>query len=379
MPEATIVGAGPSGLTCAILLVQAGWTVRVVEHRLTVGEHSRAIGIHPPGLAVLDRVGVASGALDQGVRISQGIGISRDRTIGQVDFGQLAVRHNYILSLPQNQTIQLLRQRLNELAPRALELGTKYLHHRQAAASSRIQVTSQKAGPTQSRDTDWLIAADGTDSTVRQQLGLDFHGRSLSDRYLMGDYPQSTDFGATAALFLHPRGIVESFPLPQGRRRWVAHAGRGSGPAPELEQLVAERTGHQLPSERSMYSEFRTAHRQVASMVHGRVILIGDAAHEISPIGGQGMTLGLLDAQELAHLLTGELPVTSRGLAEFSTRRLARARRAARQAQVNMFLGRPLPSPLVPLRDGIFSVLNRQPRFMHALARTFSMCDEHTP
>ena len=44
-------------------------------------------------------------------------------------------------------------------------------------------------------------------------------GDVMLDRYLMGDYPDGTDFGPVAALFLHEHGITESFPLPGNRRR----------------------------------------------------------------------------------------------------------------------------------------------------------------
>lgn len=376
MGEATIVGAGPSGLSCAILLVQAGWTVRVLEQRSEIGEHSRAIGIHPPGLRVLDAVGVGAAAQRQGVRITDGIGISRGKHLGRVDFSHLPGPHPYILSLPQNQTVHLLRERLNQLAPRALQLGTRYLHHDQLPGTQRVQVTSQSPGADTAdmTETEWLIAADGTGSTVREHLGVSFTGKALADRYVMGDYPDTTDYGSTAVLFLHARGIVESFPMPNGLRRWVVHAGRGTATVPGLAQVVAERTGHRVvETERSMYSEFCTAHRQVGSLAHGRVLVIGDAAHEVSPIGGQGMTLGLADARELSTLLTGTLPVTPERLQKFSRTRLARARHAARQAHLNMRLGRPLNAALIPLRDGIFTTLAKEPRFMHAVARTFSM------
>jgi 2-polyprenyl-6-methoxyphenol hydroxylase-like FAD-dependent oxidoreductase len=108
-------------------------------------------------------------------------------------------------------------------------------------------------------------------------------------------------------------------------------------------------------------------------------VVLGDAAHEISPIGGQGMTLGWLDARELAPLLVREL---RRGagreltdvpaLVAFQRRRLSAARRAAWQADANTRLGRPVPALVRGARDGLVRALLATPA-RHELAGAFSM------
>lgn len=376
MLDALIIGAGPSGLSAAILLIQRGLKVKVVEQREGVGRHSRAIGIHPPGLEVLDAVGIGQQVAAQAVHIRDGVGISGTRSIGRMDFSRIGGRYGYIASLPQNETIKLLRQRLRELAPHALEEETRYLSHRVTPDGAAVQVSVQRGAGreehSQRYTARWLIGADGTNSAVRTQLGIGFVGRDLPDEYVMGDYPDTTSFGSTAALFLHPHGIVESFPLPGELRRWVAHRGRGTDRVRGLAELVSARTGEQLAEEqRTMYSEFSTANRQVPTMVHERTVLIGDAAHEVSPIGGQGMTLGLLDAAELAEILPASAPALR--WSEFDRRRLAAARKAGGQARLNMWLGRPLPVWMVPARDLMLRSVVGSERINVAAARTFTM------
>lgn len=377
MFDALVIGAGPSGLALAILLAQAGRRVKVIERRSGVSAHSRAIGLHPPGLAVLDRVGVGTLATEMGIRIRQGLGISRGRVVGALDFAVVPGPHPYVLALPQNETLGLLRQRLRQLDPRALLEGAEYLGHGTLPDGKGIHARiSRGQGPedTQRMEARWFIGADGIASSVRASLDVPFQGRRLPDAYTMGDYPDTTDFGPTAALFLHRRGIIESFPLPGAQRRWVAHTG-GEG-LTDLPRLVTERTGYRLePGRCSMRSEFTTANRQVPAMIHGRSVLIGDAAHEVSPIGGQGMTLGLLDAAGLAEILLAGHSETGRGqaLARFERQRLQAARRAARQAHVNMALGRPLHPWLVPPRDLLFGALASSGRVRGAVARTFTM------
>src|SRR5690606_12138386 len=114
-----------------------------------------------------------------------------------------------------------------------------------------------------------------------------------------------------AHIHLHRHGVVERFPLPGGRRRWVVHTGTERVPesAEELTDRAAARIGHGPdPATVSMLSAFAVQRRLARRMVSGRVVLAGDAAHGISPIGGQGMTLGWLDALALAPLLQHSLP-----------------------------------------------------------------------
>lgn len=377
MIDVLIVGGGPSGLTLALLLLEAGHSVKVLESRAGVSAHSRAIGIHPPGLEVLDRVGVGASLAKQGVHIGHGLGISRNRIVAELDFGFLPVAHPFVLALPQDQTVIRLRERLTESDPTAFLGGVEFRGFTSHPGYRHVQVAGADDRPG-SFDCRFLIGADGSRSAVRREAMIPFKGRQLPDHYLMGDYPESTNFGSVAALFLHPEGIVESFPLPFGLRRWVAWI--RDGESADLSAIVARRTGFVADRlANSMYSRFLTANRFVDRMDHGGMLLIGDAAHEVSPIGGQGMTLGLLDALALAPLLSRGLSATTSQMeteiifASWSGVRLKAAQRAARQAHLNMRLGRPLDKRLVGSRDALVRGLLASKRFERAVASTFTM------
>ncbi len=383
MAEVLIVGGGPVGLYLAVLLLQHGVRVRVIERRTAPAAHSRAIGIHPPALAALQQTGVGPQFIDNGIPIRRGIALAGGRTLAAMSFDRSPGDFPYILSLPQARTEAILEQRVRALDAGALERGvwlTGLLDD-----GGRVRVRAMTPGGPRSYTAPWVIAADGVRSTVREVLGTAQRSRDHPDSYLMGDFSDTTDFGPDAALFLSGDGIVESFPLPGGRRRWVVRLrdrgapGTPENPAPDVHWLartISDRTGATLrPETSTMVSGFSVRTRLARAMVAGRTVLIGDAAHEISPIGGQGMNLGWLDAAALAPLLVGALRgrEIAAELHEFERARLHAAMRAAAQANINMALGRPLPAGLLAARNTAIAAAAGLPAINALIARRFTM------
>jgi 2-polyprenyl-6-methoxyphenol hydroxylase-like FAD-dependent oxidoreductase len=110
-------------------------------------------------------------------------------------------------------------------------------------------------------------------------------------------------------------------------------------------------------------------------MIHGRTAVIGDAAHEVSPIGGQGMNLGWLDAAGLAPIMVAALKGHSvaNELRAYERSRLRASARAMRQAEINMALGRPLPPLLMGARNLAVGSLAGNPSINAWVAGRFTM------
>jgi len=392
--DVLIVGAGAVGLALAARLLDAGLDVVLWERRPAPTGLSRAIGIHAPALDVLAEAGVAQQVVDEAVLVRRGIARSRDRVLGVVPFDGVSPRFPFVATLPQARTEEILHARVETLSPGSVRRGTTLLSLVEerdgvrvtgvvdepgAAGAAGATSTGTGTPPSAVEETArFVVAADGSRSTVRDLLGITAPVRSYPDTYVMADLLDTTGAGPDAVIHLERDGVVESFPLPGGLRRWVVRTdARVVDPTPEqLAAVVEHRTGVPVdPSTCSMISSFAVRRRLADRTVQGRTILLGDAAHEISPIGGQGMNLGWLDAGRLAQVLipaarTGTDPTEA--LARFDAARRRRARWAARQAEANMALGRPTSGTAASVRDVVLTGALRSPA-RGALASVYAM------
>ncbi|QSZ54319.1 NAD(P)/FAD-dependent oxidoreductase [Paenarthrobacter sp. AT5] len=356
-PDVVVVGAGPVGLFTGLLLLQRGRSVRILERRVGRSNRSRAIGIHPPALRALDRAGIADSLVAAGVRIDRGLAYSRSKRVAELPF-RSDPDFPFILAVPQPVTERTLEEAVAALDPAAVVRGARVVDATDYGGGVTV-VAESPEGAVEMRAR-LVVAADGAHSSFRERLLPCLHSKGYPDSYLMGDFADDTGHGPAAVLYLEPDGIVESFPLPGGVRRWVVRLGSPAitPTADGLATLVGARTGV-FPDEssNSMLSAFDVRARLAPRMVHGRIVLLGDAAHEISPIGGQGMNLGWLDAAAVVPLMDASMAGQDVGgrlrLVEKDRRRAAI--RASRQAGLNMALGRPLPPAVMTARNAAFA------------------------
>lgn len=380
--DVAIVGGGPVGLYLALALLAEGVRPCVFERRGPPhARRSRSIGIHPPSIELFDEIGVTDAFLRQAVRVRRGLAFGEHGRIGDVSFAGCPGPHRFVATLEQWETEQILRDALVARAPAALELGSDVIAARNDADRPTLTLRNA-AGLVAERSFRVVVGADGRRSVVREAMRTPFAGATYAGEYAMVDAPETTSFGASAAVFLTQAGLVESFPLPRQRRRWVVRrgedddaAGTSTGPTPaQMAAVVLARTGQELdPDTLSTPSVFRAEHRLAGSLAVGRMTLVGDAAHVVSPIGGQGMNLGWLGARSLASVLGRTLAAgrdPREALARDGARRRILARTATRRAELNMWLGRPTALP--SLRAAFVGTLLALPT-ARVLARAFTM------
>jgi 2-polyprenyl-6-methoxyphenol hydroxylase-like FAD-dependent oxidoreductase len=380
--DVAIVGGGPVGLYLALALLQEGVRPRVYERHASVRHAgSRSIGVHPPSIELFEEIGVADDFLAQAVRVRRGIAFGERGPVGDVSFDGCPGPHRFVATLEQWKTEALLRGALLARAPDALRTGCEVASARDEGERATLWLR-RADGSLEDSSYAAIVGTDGRRSVVRQALGIAFDGGTYEGEYAMADAPETTPFGDAAAVFLTRGGLVESFPLPDGRRRWVVRrelAREGTPVDPvvtrdEIADLVAARTREELPRHLlTAPTTFRAEHRLARAFAVGRVALAGDAAHVVSPIGGQGMNLGWLGARSLARALGPALAAgrdPRRALALDGRKRRAIAQTARRRAEMNMWLGRPTSYPAV--RERLVGTLLALPT-ADVLARAFTM------
>lgn len=302
--EVLISGGGPVGLLLGCLLAQRGIDVRVLERRNAPTWHSRAIGIHPPGLRCLEKACLAEAFVNQGVQVRRGhVFAAPEQPLGSVDFGCLGGDYPFVLCLPEAISERLLAAHLDELSPAALRRGVRVLSFAQDARGCRV-LSEDSGGQHQTWSARHVVACDGKHSVLRDAARIRCPGARSGKPFVMADCRDETSFGSDAAIFLTPAGLVESFPLPGGMRRWVMSVSEPDSSRANFASSIARRTGQRIDvTSITMLSGFEPEQHLARHFVHGRLLLAGDAAHVLSPIGGQGMNVGFEDACVLADAL----------------------------------------------------------------------------
>lgn len=284
-----IVGAGPTGLTAAVELTRLGQDVTIIDKRPGRSQLSRAVGILPASMRILESSGVAERIRQEAVRFTAFAFHHEATEIARIPFGRQADGSDTVLGLPQDRTEAHLSEALNEMDV-TVSYGTTFetLHQDEEGVTASISGSQARF--------DYLLGADGVRSSVRQSLGLPYDGFDVPNKWSIADvdapdWPEPTVFKG----YLIPDGnVVIVAPMSPTRFRVVASTEDALAALPvpmQVENL--HRSG-----------AFTISVRQTSHYSEGRACLAGDAAHCHSPAGGRGMNLGIADAAEFAERLT---------------------------------------------------------------------------
>jgi 2-polyprenyl-6-methoxyphenol hydroxylase-like FAD-dependent oxidoreductase len=306
--EVLIVGAGPTGLTTAIEMKRRGIPCRVIEKLPEPSDKSKALAIHARSLEMLENMGVVKQLIDAGIKAFGFTMYTGKQRLMSFSTAELDAPFPFILMIPQQETERVLREHFEKLGgkiERAVELT--------ALQQDKNEVTVQLKhadGKEETFKTPWVLACDGSHSTVRKQLGLKFEGAAYEERFALGDVDIESDLREDeVTTYFHQDGPMVFFPMGNKRFRLMAPVEEaqvvGDQPTMQfLESLAKTRCGEQFKFVRSHWlAWFRIHRRSVQDYRVGRVFLSGDSAHIHSPVGGQGMNTGMQDVYNLAWKL----------------------------------------------------------------------------
>ena len=303
-----VAGGGPTGLMLAAELALSDVDVAVVERRATQDlPGSRAGGLHSRTLEVLDQRGIVDRFLAEG-QVAQVAAFGATR----LDISDFPTRHPYGLGLWQNHIERILAGWVGEL-PVTWYRGREVT----GFAQDDDGVDVQLAGGQRLR-AQYLVGCDGGRSLVRKTAGIEFPGWDATTSALLAEAEMTEE--PETGIRRTPSGThaigKKEYQIKDGEVIYgkggkvgvmLTESRVGSTDEPTLsdvkEGLIAVYgTDYGIHSP-TWITRFTDMTRQAATYRKGRILLAGDAAHVHSPVGGQGLNMGVQDAVNLGWKL----------------------------------------------------------------------------
>jgi 2-polyprenyl-6-methoxyphenol hydroxylase-like FAD-dependent oxidoreductase len=335
--KAVVVGGGIAGLASAIALRERGWDVEVLEQAPAFEEVGAGLSLWPNALTALDELGVGATVREQSLLDgSAGIRDEHGRWLSHTDVATIRERFGEMAMVHRANLLDILR---SALPSACLKAGVTVSH---VSADGLVQHSDGELGG------DLVLGADGLHSTVR--------------RAVWPDAPSPRFAGYTAWRLVTRRpvdvgpggeswGHGERFgyaTLSDGRVYCFATANVAEGSDGGDLATLRRRFAHwhdPVPRLLEEADEADLLHHDIydlpplSTYVEGRVALVGDAAHAMTPNLGQGACQALEDAVVLARCATGS------DLATYDAERRPRAtmisRRSARIGQLAQLQAKP--------------------------------------
>ena len=323
--QVLVVGAGPTGLVLALSLTRAGTAVRIVDRRSGISQESRALDVQARTLELYRQLGLADRLIERGSRITRLAVRQGGRAVSTTDvsdFGQGLSPYPFLLCCPQDDHEALLT---DELADAGVQVEWQTELVRLHDQGDEISVRLRGLDGDEDGTFAYVGGCDGASSTVRQQLGVGFAGRTSAQRYFVADVratlPEPVEGPSTSSGSGVEGGLFsfclsqDDFMLVVPARSTGTHRVIGllpddlSGTDTDFADLqpVIERTTDIRVDQLGWFSSYRVSHRVADHFRVGQAFLLGDAAHVHSPLGGQGMNTGIADAVNLAWKLAAVL------------------------------------------------------------------------
>ena len=319
--DIAIIGAGLVGASLARALADSGMELALLEAAPPaerIGEwDSRIYALSPGSVSFLDALGIW-GAID-GARICpvRRMRIRGDKGRSRLEFSAYEAGVNELAWIVESGEIQrALWRALQSQANLRLLVPARPASLEVSARSARFGMESGEQVSAR-----LIVGADGAQSWLRKEGGFSARTRSYGQRAVVANFACELPHRSVALQWFRSDGVLAYLPLPGNRISIVwstfeEHAEEllRLGPA-ELAERVAEAGRGELGGLELITAPaaFSLARLAVDSTVRPRLALIGDAAHVVHPLAGQGVNLGFGDARSLAAELNTRRPGSDPG------------------------------------------------------------------
>ena len=315
-----IVGAGVAGLTLALDLAWRGVPSILLDEDDTVSTGSRAICWAKRTLEIWGRLGIGPAMRDRGVTWNTGRVFAGDREA--YSFNLLPEEgHEYpaFINLQQYHVEQALIAACEASGKVEFRWRNRVAGIETLADGALLRVETPEGE--YRLHAEWLLAADGARSFLRESLNLPFIGQVFRDRFLIADVAMQADFPPERWFWFDPpfhRGqSVLLHKQPDNLWRIDFQLGWEADPEAERQpdrvtRRIRAMLGEATPFTLEWVSVYTFRCRRMQRFRHGRLIFLGDAAHQVSPFGARGGNSGVQDADnlgwKLAAVLAGNSP-----------------------------------------------------------------------
>lgn len=310
--DVIVAGAGPAGLAAACLLALDGRRVALVAREQGDASDPRTVALMQPSIRLLMHLGLWPGTLKDNTQPLRKLRLVDDTgalfkaptiTFDPAELGEEAFGWNFPLGLL-----------IPALFARARELGVDFTGADAARAdtgSGAVSVTTTDGRRIEARV---ALAADGRNSLLREAAHIRTNRWAYEQTALATSFAHSGPHDGISTEYHKSAGPFTTVPMPGNRSAlvWMERPAR----AAELmalsdSELAAE---IQIGTHGELGRVFDVGPRRLFPMqglvardfARNRIILIGEAAHVVPPIGAQGLNMSLRDAAQAADLMEGE-------------------------------------------------------------------------
>ena len=327
--QVLIVGAGPAGLVMALCLAKCGVKSIIIERQPEINPHPKAHELNTRSLEILASLGISLEELSaEASPKSDGCRIAFCTTINE-EFGAIDLLKDiddpekydrYLesdvpyLNISQTEVERIVRKHVVASPHIDLRLNHEWQSVETSADKTRSLVKDRSDNRTYEIEADWLIAADGAGSRVRQARGIEMIGpekiQDFKNAYFELNLRDHIERPAKLYWIFEPAAIG-TFIAHHIEKRWVYNVPiyePWESPDDYTDEILAERIKCALGLEDGdveikSTSVWRMTVQTAETWRDGRVFLVGDAAHRFPPTGGLGMNSGIGDVHNLAWKL----------------------------------------------------------------------------
>jgi 2-polyprenyl-6-methoxyphenol hydroxylase-like FAD-dependent oxidoreductase len=306
-----VSGAGPVGLVTALRLARAGVSVVVVDCAPAISDQPRAAVYHSPVVERFDALGLLEDLKEIGVLKQAYHYWDIEHTLlGHLTFDVLRpgdTTHPFNLHLGQPALAAVILRHLLRVPGTEVRWNTRLTSVAQTDDS--VTATVETAEGERQIRARWLVGADGAHSGVRRALGLKLEGVTYPEWFVATNVRfdfRAHGYGQSNVVLDPAHWAI--IPVIDQTGLWrCTYREEGTLSEEQVRALVPERYALFAPGLRetvpAAVNPYRVHDRCAETFRVGRVLLAGDAAHLVNPIGGLGLTGGLLDAFPLSEAL----------------------------------------------------------------------------